>query len=75
MYLYIYIHLQKKSRNTHAHCEWTIESPQSGAEKLRGAIRLTFHMDEGRTLLLGALARLDFVSGRRGQPRGVLRLG
>lgn len=66
IYIYIYIYTCIYSRNMHAHCEWTIESPQSGVEKLRGAIRLTFHMDEGRTLLLGALARLDFVSGRRG---------
>ena len=41
----------------------------------QGSVRLTFHMDEGRSLLLGALARLDFVSGRpssdaRGYPAG-----
>jgi len=42
----------------------TLEDLKEIIPQKKGAIRLTFHMDEGRTLLLGALARLDFVSGR-----------
>lgn len=42
----------------------TLEDLKEIMPQKRGSVRLTFHMDEGRSLLLGALARLDFVSGR-----------
>ncbi|CAJ1327962.1 unnamed protein product [Effrenium voratum] len=42
----------------------TLEDLKEIIPQKKEAVRLTFHMDEGRSLLLGALARLDFVQGR-----------
>lgn len=42
----------------------TLEDLKQIIPQKKESLRLTFHMDEGRTLLLGALARLDFVKGR-----------
>ncbi|CAE7366866.1 yqeH [Symbiodinium pilosum] len=42
----------------------TLEDLKVITPQKKEALRLTFHMDEGRTLLLGALARIDFVKGR-----------
>lgn len=42
----------------------TLEDLKQIIPQKKESLRLTFHMDEGRTLFLGALARLDFVKGR-----------
>jgi len=42
----------------------TLEDLKMITPQTKEALRLTFHMDEGRTLLLGALARIDFLKGR-----------
>lgn len=42
----------------------TLEDLKEIIPQTAGARRVTLHMDEGRSLLLGALARIDMVEGR-----------